>query len=124
MKVFLILLFSITSLNSIFANTNNDSLFCFTKKEIVLLANTFRQTQDSIFYFKIITSKKDSLIVLQDSLYKKAVAQIKDYKYTEDLWKKKEAEYKKIIIKQQPAWYDNKFLWFGIGVIATVIISR
>jgi hypothetical protein len=124
MKVILILFFLFTNFICIFAQNSKDTIFCFTQKEIVTLANLFRQTQDTLTFYKTIKNKQDSLIVLQDSLYKKAVFQIKDYKYNEALWGKKETEYKKVIQKLQPAWYDNKFLWFGLGIIATVIISK
>lgn len=102
----------------------SDSLFCFTKNEITILANRFRETEDSVVYLKALTIKKDSLIVLQDSLYLKANNQIKLYNENVMLWRKKESEYKNIIKNNEPKWYDSKFLWFGIGVFATLLIAK
>lgn len=121
MLCLLIVMFSITYTAY---SIKDDSVYCFTKKEITVLANRFIQAEDSISYFKALLLKKDSLSILQDSAYVKAVSQIKLYRENVILWKRKEDEYKNIIKNNQPAWYNNKFLWFGLGVVATIIISK
>lgn len=121
MLCLLIVMFSITYTAY---SIKDDSVYCFTKKEITVLANRFIQAEDSISYFKALLLKKDSLSILQDSAYVKAVSQIKLYRENVILWKRKEDEYKNIIKNNQPAWYNNKFLWFGLGVVATIIIAK
>lgn len=121
MLCLLIAMFSITYTAY---SIKDDSVYCFTKKEITVLANRFIQAEDSISYFKALLLKKDSLSILQDSAYVKAVSQIKLYRENVILWKRKEDEYKNIIKNNQPAWYNNKFLWFGLGVVATIIIAK
>lgn len=123
MKKVLLAIFFLTISCNLYA-VQSDSLFCFTKKEITVLANKVRTIEDSITYFRALIVKKDSLIILQDTAYAKAISQLKLYKEANLLWKKKDDEYKVIIKNSQPAWYNNKFIWFGLGVIATVIIAK
>lgn len=123
MKIFFIVILLFTNISCTFA-IQKDSIFCFSKNEIITLANKVRGVQDSITYFRVIGAKKDSLIILQDSAYTNAIIQIKNYKLKDDLWKKKELEYKNIIKKMEPAWYENKFIWFGLGVLTTIIVSK
>jgi hypothetical protein len=123
MKTVLIIFLFLLNTHIIFAN-EKDSIFCFSKKEITVLANRVREVQDSVVYFRILGVKKDSLILLQDSAYSKAMLQLKNYKETTDIFRKREAEYKNVIKNMQPAWYENKFIWFGLGVLTTILISK
>ena len=121
---FFVLSFLLILSNLAASSQTSDSLFCFTKKEITVLANKFRETEDSVVYLKALAIKKDSLILLQDSLYIKANSQIKLYNENIVAWKKKEAEYKTLLKNTEPKWYQNNFLWFGIGVFATLLIAK
>lgn len=101
---------------------SQDSLYCFTKYEIVSLTNKIRLVEDSSKYYKDLNRKKDSLILTFDttlSLYKQ---QIQLHKQRHELWRSKENEYIKIIKNIQPKWYENKYLWFGIGILTASII--
>ncbi len=105
-------------------STAQDSLYCFTKVEIVKLSNRIRLIQDSNLYLVDLNKKQDGLIYLLDSSISIYKQQDDLYKRKDTLWKKREIQYKNIIKNMQPAWYENKYLWFGLGILTASIIIR
>ena len=85
---------------------------CFSKEEIVNITNNIKELEFKLEKGLEIEENLNSQIYMyiqSDSLYK---SQIEDYKT--------KLQYKDEMIELvKPQWYENKYLWFGIGVIFT-----
>ena len=85
---------------------------CFSEEETINLFNNIQELEhkDST-NIKIIGNLENQIYmyIQSDSLYK---SQIADYK--------KQLEIKEDMIKLvKPKWYENKWIWFGLGVMFT-----
>ena len=85
---------------------------CLSEEETKNLYNNIQELQFDIEKYKEIEENLNSQIYMyiqSDSLYK---SQIEDYKT--------KLQYKDEMIELvKPQWYENKYLWFGMGVIFT-----
>ena len=85
---------------------------CLSEEETKNLYNNIQELQFDIEKYKEIEENLNSQIYMyiqSDSLYK---SQIEDYKT--------KLQYKDEMIELvKPQWYENKYLWFGFGVIFT-----
>ena len=85
---------------------------CLSEEETKNLYNNIQELQFDLDKNKEIIENLNSQIYMyiqSDSLYK---SQIEDYKT--------KLQYKDEMIELvKPQWYENKYLWFGFGVIAT-----
>ena len=85
---------------------------CLSEEETKNLYNNIQELQFDIEKYKEIEENLNSQIYMyiqSDSLYK---SQIEDYKT--------KLQYKdEMIDLVKPQWYENKYLWFGMGVIFT-----
>ena len=85
---------------------------CLSEEESINLANNLKELEFKLEKSKEIERNLNSQIYMyiqSDSLYK---AQIIDYK--------KQLEIKEDMIKLvKPKWYENKYIWFGLGVMFT-----
>ena len=85
---------------------------CLSEEETKNLYNNIQELQFDVEKYKEIEENLNSQIYMyiqSDSLYK---SQIEDYKT--------KLQYKDEMIELvKPQWYENKYLWFGIGVIFT-----
>ena len=85
---------------------------CLSEEETKNLYNNIQELQFDLDKNKEIIENLNSQIYMyiqSDSLYK---SQIEDYKT--------KLQYKDEMIELvKPQWYENKYLWFGIGVIFT-----
>ena len=116
MKYVLALIFSTTAL---FA-TEKDSVYCFNKKEITLLANKIQLLRDSIDYLQTVVDVQDTVIDLYESRSDMFVKQLNNRDNVIDACQKRSKELEKINEELQPRWYDNKFLWFLTGAASVV----
>ena len=86
---------------------------CLSEEETKNLYNNIQELQFDVEKYKEIEENLNSQIYMyiqSDSLYK---SQIEDYKT--------KLQYKDEMIELvKPQWYENKYLWFGMGVIFTV----
>jgi len=118
MKYLIILLLSITTMFS----SENDSVVCFQKKDVLVLANKVQSLKDSINYFKDIVKAQDTVIDLQKVRLDFYNSQLQNRNYIVDACEKRSIELEKINESLQPKWYDNKLLWFFNGVATVVAI--
>ena len=85
---------------------------CLSEEETKNLYNNIQELQFDLDKNKEIIENLNSQIYMyiqSDSLYK---SQIEDYKT--------KLQYKDEMIELvKPQWYENKYLWFGMGVIFT-----
>ena len=85
---------------------------CLSEEETKNLYNNIQELQFDVEKYKEIEENLNSQIYMyiqSDSLYK---SQIEDYKT--------KLQYKDEMIELvKPQWYENKYLWFGIGVVFT-----
>jgi len=85
---------------------------CLSEEETKNLYNNIQELQFDVEKYKEIEENLNSQIYMyiqSDSLYK---SQIEDYKT--------KLQYKDEMIELvKPQWYENKYLWFGMGVIFT-----
>ena len=84
----------------------------FSEEEVMGLYNTIQELEYADSTSQKIIENLESQIYMyiqSDSLFK---VQIEDYK--------KQLQYKDEMIELvKPQWYENKYLWFGFGVIFT-----
>ena len=85
---------------------------CLSEEETINLFNNIKELEFEVDKNKEIIGNLNSQIYMyiqSDSLYQ---SQIKDYKT--------KLQYKdEMIDLVKPQWYENKYLWFGIGVVFT-----
>tara|TARA_R100001443_G_scaffold105203_1_gene114136 strand:+ start:82 stop:438 length:357 start_codon:yes stop_codon:yes gene_type:complete len=85
---------------------------CLSEEESINLANNIKELEFKLEKSKEIEENLNSQIYMyiqSDSLYQ---SQIMDYK--------KQIELKDDMIKLvKPKWYENKWIWFGLGVMFT-----
>ena len=90
---------------------------CLSEEETKNLYNNIQELQFDLDKNKEIIENLNSQIYMyiqSDSLYK---SQIEDYKT--------KLQYKDEMIELvKPQWYENKYLWFGMGVIFTASSVR
>ena len=85
---------------------------CLSEEESINLANNLKELEFKLEKSKEIEENLNSQIYMyiqSDSLYK---SQIKDYK-NQLIWKEE------MIDLVKPKWYENKYLWFGLGIAFT-----
>lgn len=118
MKYLIIILLSLSSL---YAN-DKDSVICFEKKDVLILANKIQSLKDSINYLKDIVKAQDTLVELQKVRMEFYNQQLYNRNDVIAACEKRGKELEKINQELQPKWYDNKFLWFLNGVATVVAI--
>ena len=86
----------------------------FTEEEVQSLYTSIQELENSdLTNQKIIENLNGQIYMYihSDSLYQ---SQIEQYE--------KQIELQKMMIKEvKPKWYDNKYLWFGYGVLSMIL---
>ena len=86
----------------------------FTEEEVQSLYTSIRELENADSNNQKIIGNLNSQIYMyiqSDSLYQ---GQIEQYE--------KQIELQKAMIKEvKPKWYDNKYLWFGYGVLSMIL---
>lgn len=118
MKYIIIILIS---LSSMYAN-DKDSVICFEKKDVLVLANKIQLLKDSVNYLSDVVRAQDTLITLHNKRFDFYINQLNNRNDIIDACEKRSIELEKINGSLQPKWYDNKFLWFFNGVATVVAI--
>lgn len=99
-----------------------DSSYCFSRSDILLLANKIQLIRDSLRYKSDIIKSQDSLVFLYKETYSICKTQLENKNTQILLLEQQNIILNKSIDMIKPKWYDNKWLWFGNGVLATAII--
>lgn len=121
MKMFyIILMFIITS--TFTTAQVVDSTYCFSRSDLLLLANKIQLIRDSLRYKTDIIKSQDSLVYLYKETYSVCKNQLENKNIQISLLEQQNILLNKSIDMVKPKWYDNKWLWFGNGVLVTAII--
>lgn len=99
-----------------------DSLMCFTKTEAITIVNKIRLLQDSLTFMNVVVANQDSLIDKYNQRILVFNQQLANRNQTIDMYKRQSEIMEQAIKDLQPKWYDNKFLWAGTGVVATLVV--
>jgi vacuolar-type H+-ATPase subunit I/STV1 len=99
-----------------------DSVLTLTKTEVVVLANKIQLLQDSSQYKSSIISAQNRLLMTYNERVSLYEQQLQTRQQTLDLVNKQNEELKKQVETLRPKWYDDNRLWFGAGVLTTVIV--
>lgn len=104
-----------------------DSVVCFNKVEITILANKIQTLKDSIDYLKFIVSEQDTLV----NLYKTRVnwynLMLTNRQKAFDACRIQSDALQRTVDELQPRWYDNKLLWFMSGaatVVSIILVTK
>lgn len=101
---------------------DKDSVICFEKKDVLVLANKIQLLKDSVNYLSDVVKAQDTLITLHNKRFDFYINQLNNRNDIIDACEKRSIELEKINESLQPKWYDNKFLWFFNGVATVVAI--
>lgn len=95
---------------------------CLTKPEILILANRIQLLQDSSQYKSSIINAQSKLLMTYGERVNLYDQQLQNRQQTIDLVNKQNEELKRQVEGLRPKWYDDNRLWFGAGVLTTVIV--
>jgi hypothetical protein len=112
--------FALIFLTSNLFATEKDSVYCFNKTEITLLANKIQLIRDSVDYLKTVVDAQDTVIDLYQFRSDMFLKQLRNRDQVIDACQKRSKELEKINEELQPRWYDNKFLWFLTGAASVL----
>jgi hypothetical protein len=99
-----------------------DSVMCLTKTEVLILANKIQLLQDSSQYKSSIITAQNKLILTYSDRVNVYDQQLQNRQQTLDLVSRQNEELKKQVESLRPKWYEDNRLWFGAGVLTTVIV--
>ena len=117
-QLILILLFPIVGFSQTVVDT------CFTEQQI----HDISETLDDLYYKDSVNTQllnqQTAVINKQDELIKLDSMQLVYKQQQIDLLKSNIDLYVEQQKKLQPKWYNNKALWFGAGIITTVLTGK
>jgi flagellar biosynthesis chaperone FliJ len=99
-----------------------DSVMCLSKSEVLTLANKIQLLQDSSKYKSSIINAQNKLLTTYTERVLLYEEQLKNRQETIDLINKQNEHLSKQVESLRPRWYDDNRLWFGAGVLTTVIV--
>lgn len=98
-----------------------DSTYCFSRSDILLLANKIQLVKDSLRHKTDIIKEQDSLIILYKNRNLISKTQLETKQFEVNILQKQNDILSKTIDLLTPKWYENKWLWFGNGVVVTLV---
>lgn len=104
-----------------------DSVVCFNKLEITILANKIQTLKDSIDYLKFIVSEQDTLIDLYKTKVNWYNLMLTNRQNAFDACRIQSDALQRTVDELQPRWYDNKLLWFMSGaatVVSIILVTK
>jgi len=104
-----------------------DSVVCFNKIEITILANKIQTLKDSIDYLKLIVSEQDTLIDFHKTKINWYNLMLSNRQKAFDACRIQSDTLQRTVDELQPRWYDNKLLWFMSGaatVISIILVTK
>lgn len=99
-----------------------DSVVCLSKSEVLILANKIQLLQDSSLYKSSVINAQGKLLTIYEQRALVYEEQVQNRQKTIDLVNKQNEELQKQVEYLRPKWYDDNRLWFGAGVLTTVIV--
>lgn len=99
-----------------------DSVICLSKSEVLILANKIQLLQDSSIYKSSVINAQSKLLTIYEQRALVYEEQVQNRQKTIDLVNKQNEELQKQVEYLRPKWYDDNRLWFGAGVLTTVIV--
>ena len=99
-----------------------DSVLCLSKPELLILANKIQLLQDSSKYKTSVINAQTTLLRTYSDRVLVYDEQLKNRQQTIELVNKQNEDLKKQVETLRPKWYDDNRLWFGAGVLTTVIV--
>ena len=117
-QLVIILLFPIFGISQTVPDT------CFTEQQIQDISETLNE-----LYFKdsinnVVIEQQKSIIQKQDELIKLDSLQLVYKQQQIDLLESNIDLYIKQQNRLQPKWYNNKVIWFGAGILTTVLTGK
>ena len=113
---------SLMLLMSSVAYGQKDSVVCLSKSEVLILANKIQLLQDSSLYKSSVMNAQSKLLTTYEQRILVYEEQVQNRQKTIDLVNKQNEELRKQVEYLRPKWYDDNRLWFGAGVLTTVIV--
>lgn len=104
------------------AYSQKDSVVCLSKSEVLILANKIQLLQDSSLYKSSVMNAQSKLLTTYEQRVLVYEEQVQNRQKTIDLVNKQNEELQKQVEYLRPKWYDDNRLWFGAGVLTTVIV--
>jgi hypothetical protein len=99
-----------------------DSVLCLSKSEVLILANKIQLLQDSSKYKTSIIDAQNKLLRTYSERVLVYDEQLKNRQETIELINQQNKELTRQVESLRPKWYDDNRLWFGAGVLTTVIV--
>lgn len=100
-----------------------DSVVYLPKSDIVTLANKLQLLRDSLRYNGVIIFEQDTLIRYYKQKNVVSEEEICNRESVITTLQVENKQLQKTIELLEPKWYEDKWLWFGSGVIATMMLS-
>ena len=104
-----------------------DSVVCFNKVEITILANKIQTLKDSIDYLKLIVNEQDTLVNLYKTQMNWYNMMLSNRQKSFDACRIQSDALQKTVDELQPHWYDNTLLWFMSGaatVVSIILVTK
>jgi peptidoglycan hydrolase CwlO-like protein len=93
---------------------SQDKVYTFTEEEVTNMANKVKDLQTQISIYDELMKKYENQAQIDSMLISFKTQQV-------DILKDREVLYEKQIKLVKPKWYENKWLYFTFGVVATSV---
>lgn len=107
---------------SYFGQTIPDT--CFTEQQIFDISRTLDSLWETDSLNAVLIDKQDQLIKKQTEIIRLDSMQQSYYKQQVELLQKNIDLYVAREKRIQPKWYDSKALWFGSGILSTILTAK
>lgn len=97
---------------------------CFTQEELFNISETMDSLCEADSLNNIIISKQHDLIRKYESIIQLDSLQLIYQKQQVELLQKNIDLYVEREKRIQPKWYDNKAIWFGTGIVSTILTAK
>lgn len=97
---------------------------CFTQEELIDISETMDSLWTADSLNNSIISKQHDLIQKYQSIIQLDSLQLTYQKQQVELLQKNISLYVEREKRIQPKWYDNKVIWFGSGIVSTILTAK
>jgi len=105
-------------------NAQPDPDTCFTQEELFDISETIDSLWTADSLNNSIISKQHDLIQKYQSMIYLDSLQLTYQKQQVELLQKNISLYVEREKRIQPKWYDNKAIWFGSGIVSTILTAK
>lgn len=103
------------------SKAQSDSVVCLPKRDILTLANKIQLLKDSLVYKGHIINAQDTLINTHNARSLVYKNQLENRQNAINTLENENKQLRDAVDLLIPKWYDNKWLWFGGGVVTSII---